>query len=215
MLGGRDHIGQHAGRGIDRDHRAAFLAQAAGDVAAAGGDVEHLHVRAGLAPFDEQVEVGALAVGRALTERVGPLRPQVGHAAASSTARCAASNIVGSTWRFEGAASASSRRPSSAFVPSSRTTIGNSIRICSSAARIPRATSSPRVIPPKMLKKIERTWLSLVITSSASTTPCASPPPPRSQKFAGLPPATTTTSTVDIERPAPFPRIPTSPSSLT
>ena len=75
-------------------------------------------------------------------------------------------------------------------------------------ARIPRATSSQRVIPPKMLKKIERTWSSRVITSSASTTPWASPPPPRSQKFAGRPPATTTTSTVDIDSPAPLPRIP-------
>ena len=54
-------------------------------------------------------------------------------------------------------------------------------------ARIPRATSSQRVIPPKMLKKIERTCSSRVITSSASTTPCALPPPPRSQKFAGPP----------------------------
>ena len=86
-----------------------------------------------------------------------------------------------------GAASARILRPSSAFVPSRRTTIGSSIFICSSAARIPRATSSQRVIPPKMLKKIERTWSSLVITSSASTTPWASPPPPRSQKFAGPP----------------------------
>ena len=36
-----------------------------------------------------------------------------------------------------------------------------------------------------MLKKIDFTCGSRVITSSASTTPCASPPPPRSQKFAG------------------------------
>ena len=60
------------------------------------------------------------------------------------------------------------------------------------------ATSSQRVIPPKMLKKIDRTCASREITSSASTTPSALPPPPRSQKFAGLPPATTTTSTVDV-----------------
>ena len=52
-----------------------------------------------------------------------------------------------------------------------------------------------------MLKKIERTCGSRVITSSASTTPCALPPPPRSQKFAGFPPAVTTTSTVDIDKP--------------
>ena len=49
--------------------------------------------------------------------------PEICHAA-NSTARSAASSIVGSTWRFGGAASASSCRPSSAFVPSRRTTIG-------------------------------------------------------------------------------------------
>jgi hypothetical protein len=71
------------------------------------------------------------------------------------------------------------------------------------------------VVPPKMLKKIDFTCGSRVITSSASTTPCADPPPPRSQKFAGLPPTCATTSTVDIESPAPLPQIPTSPSSFT
>src|SRR5438445_8499498 len=214
LLRRSDDIRLHAGRRIDGHHGASFLAKTPRDVAASGGDVEHLHAGSGLAPFDDQVEVGPLAVRRALTERIRALRPDVGHAA-SSTARCAASSIVGSTCRFGGAASARILRPSSAFVPSRRTTIGSSILICSSAARIPRGTSSQRVMPPKMLKKIERTCLSLVITSSASTTPCASPPPPRSQKFAGLPPATTTTSTVDIERPAPLPRMPTFPSSLT
>ena len=80
---------------------------------------------------------------------------------------------------------------------------------------MPRATSSQRVMPPKMLKKIDLTWGSRVITSSASTTPSAEPPPPRSQKFAGLPPTCATTSTVDIESPAPLPQMPTSPSSFT
>ena len=70
-------------------------------------------------------------------------------------------------------------------------------------------------MPPKMLKKIDLTCGSRVITSSASTTPSAEPPPPRSQKFAGLPPTCATTSTVDIESPAPLPQMPTSPSSFT
>ena len=82
-------------------------------------------------------------------------------------------------------------------------------------ARIPRATSSQRVIPPKMLKRIDFTCGSALMISSASTTPCASPPPPRSQKFAGCPPASAITSSVDMTRPAPLPRIPTSPSSFT
>ena len=68
------------------------LAQAAGDVAAAGRDVER-GAGAGR-PLDEQVEVGPFAVGVARAVQLGPLAPDVGHAA-SSTARCAASSIVG------------------------------------------------------------------------------------------------------------------------
>ncbi len=45
------------------------------------------------------------------------------------------------------------RRPSSAFVPSSLTTMGSVIPVRSIAERSPRATSSPRVMPPKMLNK--------------------------------------------------------------
>ena len=63
---------------------------------AAGRDVEHLDLGTGLAPLDEQIEIGPFPVCRALTERVGTLRPDVGHAA-NSTARCAASSMVGST----------------------------------------------------------------------------------------------------------------------
>src|SRR5438552_10263376 len=120
---------------------------------AACRDVEHLHPLTGLAPFDEQVEVRALSVRRALAEGLRTLRPDVGHLAASSTARCAASSMVGSTYRLGGAASARICRPSSAFVPSSPTTIGTSIVLWSRAPRIPRAPSSQRVMPPKMLKK--------------------------------------------------------------
>ena len=124
-----------------------------------------------LAPLDEQVEVGALRCvalvaetprARSLQRSLMPRAPpRAGRRRASSARR--------------GGSAAPRRaricRPSSAFVPSSRTTIGSSIDIWSSAARIPRATSSQRVIPPKMLKKIERTSWSRVITSSASTTP--------------------------------------------
>src|SRR5436853_40993 len=100
-------------------------------------------------------------------------------------------------------ASARILRPSAAFVPSRRTTIGYfDMSSRSSASRMPRATSSQRVMPPKMLKKIDLTCVSRVITSSASTTPSAEPPPPRSQKFAGRPPTCATTSTVDIDERA-------------
>src|SRR5205085_906866 len=96
VVGGSDHVGFHAGCRVDRDHGAAFLLETPRDVPAAGCDVEHLHVSAGLAPLDEQVEVRPFAMRRALAECLGALRPDVGHAA-SSTARWAASSIVGST----------------------------------------------------------------------------------------------------------------------
>src|SRR5262249_47681450 len=211
VLGRGEHVGPHAGRRAERRPLQADLPPPTGDVAAARRDVER---RLALCPGDEQVEVAALAVRVALDVGLRTLGPGVAHAA-SSTARRAASSIVASVCRFAGAASARISRPSSAFVPSRRTTIGCSIDICSSACRIPRATTSPRVIPPKMLKRIALTCGSAVITSSASTTPCASPPPPRSQKFAGRPPASAITSSVDITSPAPLPRIPTSPSSFT
>src|SRR5262249_58247734 len=87
-------------------------------------DVEHLDAVARLSPLDQEVEVGPLAMGRALAEGHRALRPDVRHPA-SSTARCAASSIVGSTKRFGGAASARIWRPSPAVVPSRRTAIGN------------------------------------------------------------------------------------------
>src|SRR3954463_2339601 len=122
MVGGSEDVGFHAPGRIDRHHGATFLSEAPCDVPAAGRDVEHLHVCGRLAPLDKQVEVRALTMRRALTERLGALRPDVGHAA-SSTARCAASSIVGSTYRFGGEASARMRRASSAFVAATRTTV--------------------------------------------------------------------------------------------
>ena len=80
---------------------------------------------------------------------------------------------------------------------------------------IPLATSSQRVMPPKMLKRIALTFSSEVITSSASTIASAFEPPPASRKLAGAPPAWATTSSVDMQSPAPLPRMPTLPSSLT
>ena len=80
---------------------------------------------------------------------------------------------------------------------------------------IPLAISSQRVIPPKMLKRIAFTLRSEVITSSASTIASAFEPPPASRKFAGLPPAWATTSSVDMQSPAPLPRMPMLPPSFT
>jgi hypothetical protein len=66
VLSTGENIGPHARRRVERDDLGARLAQPPRDMAAAGGDVEGLHALLGLAPLDEQVEVGPLAVSRAL-----------------------------------------------------------------------------------------------------------------------------------------------------
>ena len=77
---------------------------------------------------------------------------------------------------------------------------------------MPFATSSPLVMPPKMLMKIERTLASLTITPSAPAITSALAPPPMSRKLAGLPPTWFTMSTVLIASPAPLAMTPTEPS---
>ena len=120
-----------------------------------------------------------------------------------------------SVYTFGRFASASSARPSTSFVPSSRTTNGTVGLICSNASISPRATSSQRVMPPKMLNSTALTFGFERITSTALVIASAFEPPPASRKFAGAPPACATTSSVDITSPAPLPRMPMSPSSLT
>ena len=71
----------------------------------------------------------------------------------------AASSIVASTCRPGRSASASSRRPSTSFVPSSRTTNGTVGLTCSNASMRPLATSSQRVMPPKMLNRTALTFV--------------------------------------------------------
>ena len=74
---------------------------------------------------------------------------------------------------------------------------------------MPLATSSPLVMPPKMLMKIDRTSGSLVITSRAPAMTSALAPPPMSRKLAGLPPTWLTMSTVLMASPAPLAITPT------
>ena len=50
---------------------------------------------------------------------------------------------------------------------------------------MPLATSSPLVMPPKMLMKIDFTFGSLLMTSSAPAITSALAPPPMSRKLAG------------------------------
>ena len=198
VLGTADHVGPHPRRRIGADDRETGLAQPSRDMPAAGGDVERRLARPPPSARSGRGRRPRAAPARCGTPRRGPtnrsLRQLHGPAGAVEHRRLRVQVRAAPPRR-------GSCRPSSAFVPSRRTTIGCSIVICSSAARIPRATSSQRVIPPKMLKKIDFTCGSCVITSSASTTPCASPPPPRSQKFAGVPPTSAITSSVDIDEP--------------
>src|SRR5512142_1959706 len=99
MVGRRDHVRLHAGRRIDGDDLRTGLAQAPCDMPSTGGDVQDGDIRPRLAPLDDQVEIvsgrmrGALAVG------LGPVAPEIAHAA-SSTARRAPSSIVASGWMF-------------------------------------------------------------------------------------------------------------------
>ena len=107
-----------------------------------------------------------------------------------------------------------SRAASSAFVPTIRTTIGTSRSWTARASMSPRATSSPRVIPPKMLTRIARTFGSARMRRIAAATLSARAPPPMSRKLAGSPPARLTRSIVVIARPAPLTMQPIVPSSL-
>ena len=110
---------------------------------------------------------------RMLTRRPSPPRPP--WSAASS--RLAAVTKL---------AASSSSAASAALVPTIRTTIGTS-RSCWARASIrPRATSSPRVMPPKMFTRIALTLVSSRIRRIAAATRSALAPPPMSRKFARL-----------------------------
>ena len=93
--------------------------------------------------------------------------------------------------------------------------MGTSICTRPRAVTMPLATSSPLVMPPKMLMKIDRTLGSLLMTSRAPAMTSAEAPPPMSRKLAGSPPTWLTMSTVDMASPAPLAMTPTKPSSPT
>ncbi len=90
-------------------------------------------------------------------------------------------------WTLGRAASASRRRPSSSLVPSSRTTKGTVGLISPKAAIRPSATSSQRVMPPKMLNRTALTAVLARIRSTACLIVSALDPPPASRKLAGEP----------------------------
>ena len=67
-------------------------------------------------------------------------------------------------------------------------TIGTLSGFALVAVTMPLATSSVRVMPPKMLNRIAFTFLSAVMIRSAFTTFSGFDDPPISRKFAGSPP---------------------------
>src|SRR5437762_2129390 len=103
---------------------------------------------------------------------------------------------------------------SSALVPTMRTTMGTSRVSVLRASTMPRATSSPRVMPPKMLMRMALTLGSLRMIRNAAATLSALAPPPMSRKLAGSPPASLTRSMVVMASPAPLTMQPMLPSSL-
>src|SRR3954454_334829 len=158
-----------------------------------------------------------LRAGDALDQQLGTRADEDAHAAApaSRAASSAAASIVATGTIRGWAASARIRGPSPAFVPSRRTTIGTAASTWPSASRMPSATTSQRVMPPKMLMNTHRTDGSDRMTWSDVAIFSALAPPPTSKKLAARPPACATTSSVDMTRPAPLPMMPTDPSSLT
>jgi hypothetical protein len=95
LLGARDDVRLHAGGRVRANHLKAGLAEPTRDVAAARRDVEGAPPGRLGRPLDDQVEVFARAVRLAVAIERGALAPDLAHAA-SSTARRAASSIVGS-----------------------------------------------------------------------------------------------------------------------
>ena len=80
------------------------------------------------------------------------------------------------------------RIASASLVPVSRMTIGTLTLNWRVAATMPLATSSVRVMPPKMLKRIAFTLGSAVMILSALMTFSGLELPPMSRKLAGSPP---------------------------
>ena len=97
--------------------------------------------------------------------------------------------------------------------------IGSAVGTSCSAAMMPRATSSPRVMPPKMLISTARTLPSDRMMRSPVATCAADAPPDTSRKLAGpmpcAPPKWPTKSMVAIASPAPLTMQPIWPSSFT
>src|SRR6202171_3005802 len=135
---------------------------------------------------------GAVLAGKALADDLGIAVNQYGHYAASFrvvalTIFCAASSrsSADTTLRPD---SLMTFLPSSTLVPSSRTTSGTVKPTSRTAATTPSATTSQRMMPPKILTRIPFTLGSDVMILNAAATFSLVAPPPTSRKFAGVAP---------------------------
>ena len=121
-----------------------------------------------------------------MTRRVAPSAKTLTRPPApAATTRCTASSmslsaVIPTSLRI--------RIASASLVPVRRMTIGTFTLNCRVAATMPLATSSVRVMPPKMLKRIAFTWGSAVMILSALMTFSGLELPPMSRKLAGSPP---------------------------
>src|SRR5207245_1419090 len=137
--------------------------------------------------------------------------PPAGRAA---TTRSAASASV-SAVMMGSPLSCRMRRPSSTFVPASRTTSGTGTRTSRTACTTPWATQSQRLMPANTFTRIARTFWSESTRRNAAATRSGDAPPPMSRKSAGSPPACWIMSSVAMASPAPLMMQPMSPSSPT
>src|SRR5687768_4183487 len=191
-----DRAGGHGGRDVDHRGVGPGLRDRFGDgVKHRDGTLEPL---APLPRRDARHDPGAVLdhlagvetsvpPGDALHHQPGIGVDEDAHAAsfASCTACCTAASMSESA-RIP--APSRIRKASSSLVPVSRMTIGTCTVNCRVAVTMPLATSSVRVIPPKMLKRIAFTAGSAVMILSAFTTFSGLELPPISRKLAGSPP---------------------------
>ncbi|BAK10579.1 malate dehydrogenase hypothetical protein [Pantoea ananatis AJ13355] len=158
----------------------------------------------------------SLSAGESLANDFGVFVDQNGHylPSAAATTRCAASVRLVAAMMFR-PLSASFLAPSSALLPSRRTTTGTLTPTSATAPMMPSAIRSQRTMPPKMLTNTAFTASSDRMILKASVTRSLVAPPPTSRKFAGWPPWCLTMSIVPIARPAPLTIQPMLPSSAT
>ena len=196
--GFHDGVGGKGGRDVDDGCRGAGLfygffdgvkdrEAVDGAAAFAGGDT---------ADHPGAVLPGALGVeqaggaGDALGDDCGVFVDQDAHLLPPLTAATifwAASAMPSAATMFR-PLSASIFLPRSTLVPSRRTTSGTCSETCLAAAMTPVAMTSHFMMPPKMLTRMPRTFLSDRMILKASVTRSAVAPPPTSRKLAGSPP---------------------------